>query len=130
MNPIPAGLFIYNSLKSIDKVFVSILSATDVYAIPFSTFRSVQKENVELMIWDAIGAFDTNPKLQKIYQSQIKKADEKVYLWNNDKKIDKDFILEQDLCIFGMDGWNKLINTSLPWLEALPSTLILKDKTI
>lgn len=130
MNPIPAGLFIYNDLKSVDNVFISILSTADVQAFPFLTFRFAQKENVELMIWDAIGAFETNPKLQKINQSYIKKAEEKVYLWNNDKKIDKDFILEQDLCIFGMDGWNKLINTSLPWIEALPSTLILKDKTI
>lgn len=129
MNPITTGLFIYNNLKSVDKVFVSILSATDIQAFPLATIRFAQKENVELMVWDAIGAIETNPKMQKLYQSYIKKAEDRVNLWDNDKKIDKDFIMEQDLCIFGMEGWNRLISTSLPWIEALPSTLIVKAKT-
>ncbi|MDD4777154.1 MAG: hypothetical protein PHV53_02580 [Fermentimonas sp.] len=129
LNPISTGLFIYNNLKRIEKIFVPILSTNDIHAIPFTTIRFAQKENVELMVWDAIGAIESNPKMQKLYQSYVKKADERMYLWDDNKKIDKDFIMKQDLCIIGIDGWNKLICTSLPWIEALPSTLIVKEKT-
>lgn len=130
MNPITTGLFIYNNLRRIEKIFVPILSATDIQVIPFATIRFAQKDNVELMIWDAIGAMESNQKMQKLYQYYVKKVDEKVYLWDDDKKIEEDFIKKQDLCIMGIDGWNRLISTSLPWIDVLPSTLIIKDKTI
>ena len=129
VNPISTGLFIYNNLKRIEKIFVPILSTNDIHAIPFTTIRFAQKENVEMMVWDAIGAIESNPKMQKLYQTYVKKAEERMYLWDDNKKIDKDFIMTQDLCIIGIDGWNKLIGTSLPWIEVLPSTLIIKDKT-
>ena len=82
------------------------------------------------MIWDAIGAIELNPKMQKLQQSFVKKIDEKINIWNNDEKIDTDFIIKQDLCIFGLDGWNKLISTPLSWINQLPSTLIIKDNII
>ena len=82
------------------------------------------------MIWDAIGSMENNLKLQKLYNSCQKLTEDKVSLWDNDKKIDIDFIKKQDLCIFGFDGWNKLVKTNLPWIESLPSTLIIKIKSI
>ncbi|MFA6642837.1 MAG: hypothetical protein WCS61_00325 [Bacteroidales bacterium] len=129
LNSISIGLFIYNNLKRIENIFVPILSTTDIQAIPYTTMRFVQKENVDIMVWDAIGAIESNPKMQKIYQTYVKKADDRMYLWDVNKKIDNNFIINQDLCIFGIDGWYKLIATSLPWIEFLPSTLIIKEKT-
>lgn len=129
MNPITTGLFINKSLSKIEKVFLPILCANDVKAIPFATIRFSQKENIELMIWDAIGAIESNPKLHKFYTSQLKKPDDVVLIWDNDKKIEKEFIMEQDICIIGLSGWNRLISTTLPWIDFLPSTLIIKEKT-
>lgn len=129
MNPITTGLFINKGLSSIEKVFVPILSASDTKTIPFATIRFSQKDDVELMIWDAIGAIESNPKMQKLYMSYLKKTDDKVYIWDDNKKIEKEYIMQQNLCIIGMEGWNRLISTTLPWIDVLPSTLIIKDKT-
>jgi hypothetical protein len=67
--------------------------------------------------------------MQKLYQYIVKKTDGRVHLWNDDRKIEEDFIRGQDLVIIGVEGWVKLINAPLPWKEVLPSTLIIKDIT-
>lgn len=130
VNTINTGLFICNDLKHIKKIFAPILCMTDIQMVSLTTIRLAQKDNIELMIWDAIGAIELNPKMQKLQQSFVKKIDEKINIWNNDEKIDTDFIIKQDLCIFGLDGWNKLISTPLSWINQLPSTLIIKDNII
>ena len=35
-------------------------------------------------------------------------------LWDDDRKIERDFIQQQDLVIMGIDGWGKLLATALP----------------
>ena len=60
----------------------------------------------------------------------VKKTDGRVMLWDDDLKIEQDFIQQQDLVIMGIDGWGKLLATALPWTDSLPSTLIIKDNTL
>lgn len=130
MNSVTTCLFINNNLQYLNNFFISILSSSDVQILPTAITRLMRKENTEYMIWDAIGSMENNLKLQKFYNSFQKLTEDKVSLWDNDKKIDIDFIKKQDLCIFGFDGWNKLVKTNLPWIESLPSTLIIKIKSI
>ena len=54
--------------------------------------------------------------------------DEKVMLWDNSKKIDYEFIKQQDLVIIGFEGWAKLISSAITWSHSLPSTLIIRKK--
>jgi hypothetical protein len=130
MNPITTCLFINNNLRELSRFFIPILGSTDIKVLPSAVTRFARKEKAEFMFWDAIGAIEHEPKLQKFYNSCQKLTEDKVYLWNSDKKIEVDFILLQDLCIMGVEGWNKLVRTNLPWIENLPSTLIIKSKTI
>lgn len=127
-NSVPTGIFIDNGLTAIKTIFIPILSKADVHIFTF-VYHTAMKEQVRIMIWDAIGIIASEPKMQKLYQFIVKKADGKVQLWNDDKKIEEDFIRRQDLVIIGEDGWIKLINAPLPWKEVLPSTLIIKDIT-
>lgn len=129
-NPVATGLFMNRGLETAAKIFVPILSAADVQILPYIHFRFAQKEGIELMIWDAIGAIESDPRIQKLYQMIVKKTDGKVMLWDDDRKIERDFIQEQDLVIMGIDGWGKLLAAALPWTDALPSTLIIKDHTL
>ena len=46
------------------------------------------------------------------------------------RKIDRAFIQGQDLVIMGSSGCAKLLNAGLPWIDALPSVLILKDNIL
>lgn len=127
INPVATALFINRDLKKMKNIFIPILSLSDLQVLPLIYIRLSRKENVKLMIWDAIGAIKNYQKIYKIYQS-LKKSDERVELWDINKKIDTEFIKQQDLFIIGLDGWRKLLNTSLEWISDLPSVLIFKDK--
>ncbi|MBK5195707.1 MAG: hypothetical protein JJE08_06705 [Proteiniphilum sp.] len=127
-NSVPTGIFIDNGLTEGNNIFVPILSKADVHIFTF-VHHTAQKENVKIMIWDAIGIIASEPKMQKLYQFIVKKTDGRVQLWNDDRKIEEEFIRKQDLVIIGVEGWVKLINAPLQWKESLPSTLIIKDIT-
>ncbi len=129
LNPITTCLFINNNLRALNKFFVPILGASDTKVLPSAIARFARKENAEFMFWDAIGAIEQNQKLQKFYNSCQKLTEDKVYSWDTNKKIEVDFVHLQDICIMGVEGWNKLIRTNLPWIEYLPSTLVIKSKT-
>lgn len=127
-NTATTALFIDNGVTEFRKLFVPILQKNDIYVFSY-LYRIAQQDNMKIMVWDAIGIFQSTPQMQKIFQLIVKKTDGRIYLWNNDKKIECDFIKEQDLVITGIDGWSKLICTPLPWIDCLPSTLIIKEKT-
>lgn len=127
INPVATGLFINRGLKEMKNIFIPILSLSDLQVLPLIYVRLSRKENVRLMIWDAIGAIQNFQKIQKLYQS-FKKADERVELWDINKKIDSEFIKQQDLILIGLEGWRKLLTTPLDWVSLLPSVLIFKDK--
>lgn len=125
---ISTGLFIDNGVTEFRKVFIPILHKTDMHIFTY-LYRIAQRENIKIMIWDAIGIIQSEPKIQKFFQFILKKTEGHIYLWDNDKKIGCDFIKEQDLIISGTEGWSKLISTPLQWTDFLPSTLIIKEQT-
>ena len=128
MNTVTTCLFLNNNLRGLNRFFVPILGSSDVKVLPTAITRFARKENAEFMIWDAIGAIEHDQKLQKFYNTCQKLTEDKAYLWDTDKKIETDFVLIQDLCIMGVEGWNKLVRTNLQWIDNLPSTLIIKSK--
>lgn len=129
MNPVATYLFINNNIKELNRFFVPILCATDVNLLSNTITRLARKEGAEIMIWDAIGVIEKDQKVQKIYNNLQRINETKVSLWDIDKKIETGFILQQDICVLSVEGWNKLLRTNLPWIEKLPTTLIIKTKT-
>ncbi len=118
------AVFIDNGFNGSRKVFIPILDKEDTYIFPY-VYQLSLKPEVSIMIWDAIGILQ-NSSIQKMYQYIVKKSDGRVALWNNNKKIEYEFIRNQDLMIIGIQGWDKLISSALPWTTTLPSTLIIK----
>ncbi|HBG40317.1 MAG TPA: hypothetical protein DDZ96_03020 [Porphyromonadaceae bacterium] len=118
------AVFIDNGFNGSRKVFIPVLDKEDTYIFPY-VYQLSLKPEVSIMIWDAIGILQ-NSSIQKMYQYIVKKSDGRVALWNNNKKIEYEFIRNQDLMIIGIQGWDKLISSALPWTTTLPSTLIIK----
>lgn len=122
------GIFIDHNLESIDQIFIPILDKTDIHIFDYIK-RLAEKTIAKITLWDAIGIIDSIPELRKVFQTMQKNADERVALWDNSKKIDYDFIKEQDLVIIGFEGWTKLISSAITWSHSLPSTLIIRKQT-
>ncbi len=129
-NPVASGLLLDKGLGSLSKIFVPILCPADIQVLPYVLFRFTEKEPIEVMVWDAIGILATDPKIQKLYQQIGKKIEGKMMQWDGNQKIDRAFIKRQDLVIMGANGWIKLLTAGLPWIDALPSVLILKDNIL
>lgn len=128
-NPRTTGILSDKGMRDIERVFVPILDPDDVHVFTY-IYLVAQKENVKVMIWDAMGLVETHPSVKKLYQFINRKTDGKVYVWDNEKKIDISFIHQQDLVIMGINGWEKLIDSAISWTTSLPSTLIIKEKTV
>lgn len=126
-NTMDTGIFVDKGFTKIDRIFFPVLDKNDVSALHLLN-RFSKNENTKIMVWDAIGILSNGlaPDSQRFFQIIQKKSDNRISLWDTNKKIDSQFIEQQDLILIGYDGWNKLIATSLPWLETLPSTLIIK----
>ncbi len=127
-NTVDTGIFMENNFTIVDKIFTPLLHKDDISVFPY-LFQIAQLPNVQVTVWDAIGIIATDPKVQKVYQYINKKTDNSVLLWNNEKKIDHNFIEQQNLVIIGITGWNKLITSAISWNNFLPSTLIIQDET-
>lgn len=123
------GIFIDHNLETINKIFIPILDKNDVHIFDYIK-RLADKTIAKITLWDAIGVIDATPELKKLFQVVQKNSDERVSLWDNSKKIDYDFIIEQDLVIIGFEGWSKLINSAITWSHSLSSTLIIRKKPL
>ena len=121
------GIFIDHDLNSIDDIFIPILDKTDIHIFDYIK-RLAEKTTAQITIWDAIGIIESIPELKKMFQTLQKNSDNSVSLWDNSKKIEYDFIKQQDLVIVGFDGWVKLISSAITWSHSLPSTLIIRKK--
>ncbi len=125
-NPVSTGIFVESNFRSPGQIFTPLLHKDDVSIFPY-LFQMAKLPYVKATVWDAIGIIDSDQKVQKIFQYIKKKTDDRVALWDNNKKIDAEFIQKQDLIMIGITGWERLIGSAIPWLNSLPSTLIIKD---
>lgn len=123
------GIFIDHNLDIIDEIFIPILDKSDIHIFDYIK-RLAEKTSAKITIWDAIGIIESMPEISKVFQNMQKNSDERVSLWDNSKKIEYDFIKQQDLIIIGFDGWVKLISSAITWSHSLQSTLIIRKKLI
>lgn len=125
-NKLSTGIFVENNYLDANQLFVPILYKEDAYSFPYF-YQIAKNPDVTVTVWDAIGLMESDQKFQKLFQFIAKKTDGRVKLWDNNKKIELNFIQQQDLMIIGFNGWEKLIGSPLSWTHCLPSVLIIKD---
>lgn len=121
------GIFIDHNLETIDQIFIPILDKTDIHIFDYIK-RLAEKTDAKITVWDAIGVIDSIQGLKKVFHVMQKNSNDSVSLWDNSKKIEYEFIKQQDLVIVGFDGWTKLISSAITWSHSLPSTLIIRKK--
>ncbi len=121
------GIFIDHGLDTIENVFIPILDKIDIHIFDYIK-RFAEKTTAKITLWDAIGVIDTVPDLKKAFHVMQKNAGGRVCMWDNSKKIDYDYIKQQDLVVIGFEGWTKLISSAITWSHSLRSTLIIRKK--
>lgn len=121
---LPLGIFIDKDFKKVDNVFLPIFSISDSSLI-FYAKKLIYNSNARVIVLDASGVINQNPELKETMQLIEKEIPGKILL-QQDRLIEKDFLLQQDMMLISLDSWEKAVETQSVWLSNVPSVLIVK----
>nr|WP_294775074.1 cation:proton antiporter [uncultured Flavobacterium sp.] len=120
----PLGILIDKDLQQVSKVFLGIYSVGDVFLIDYAQ-RLMQNNNAQVTILDNNDHTKNNFLIQNSLEALEQKHGDKFDVMQP-KQINKPFLSEQDLVIFSLETWKKLVDDEVSWLQDIPSVLIIK----
>ena len=120
----PLGIFIDKDLHEVQKVFVGLYSIGDVFLIDYAQ-KLIHNNNAIVTILDNNGHTKNNFTIQNSLVALEEKHPNNFEVFQPNQ-INKPFLLEQDLVIFSLETWKKLIEDEVSWLTDVPSVLIIK----
>jgi nucleotide-binding universal stress UspA family protein len=121
---VPVGIVIDKDLEKVENVFVPIFSIQDSFLLVYAQ-KLIHHNNARVIILDAIGIIRQHPELKESIRSIEQVAPNHIALYQ-DKKLEREFMLKQDLMIISHDSWRKAVETHSIWLTHTPSVLIMK----
>jgi len=96
-----------------------------VFLIQFAQ-KLINNSDSQITILDVADQIKNNSEIKEKLRSIEQKVPNHINVLNG-KKIDKEFLNEQNLMIISIDSWKKLVDSKSLWLSSIPSTLIIKD---
>ena len=121
---VPVGILVDKEFKSTDRVFVTVFDPADAFLIDFAQ-RLISNAGSQVTVLDADGSIKNSPQMKETIRSIEHNVPNHIKLMNK-RKIEKEFLEEQDLMIISVDSWKKLVESRSPWLNDTPSLLIVK----
>ena len=120
----PLGILIDKDLQKVDKVLVSVFSIGDVFLIDYAQ-KLIYNNNSQVAILDNLSQKKNNFIVENaLVAIEEKHANNISFL--NLEAMNKPLLLQQDLMIFSLETWKKLVDEEVPWLTDIPSVLIIK----
>lgn len=120
----PVGIYVNKNFHKADHVFIPIFSLSDSFLLIYAQ-KLIHNNESRVSIFDVTGAIKVNPELKEAIRSIEHASPQHIALYN-DRKIEKDFLSNQDLMLISMDSWQKAIESQSVWLANTPSALIIK----
>ena len=120
----PLGILIDKDLKEINKIFVGIFSVGDVFLIDYAQ-KLIYNNDSHVTVLDNNGHTKNNFIVENALTVLEQNHPENIVVFNADK-LNKPFLKQQDLIIFSLETWKKLVDDEVAWLTDIPSVLIVK----
>jgi Kef-type K+ transport system membrane component KefB len=120
----PLGILIDKDLQKIKNVFVGIYSIGDVFLIDYAQ-KLIYNNDSQVTILDNNGHTKNNFIIRNSLLALEENYPDNFDVFQPDK-LNKPFLLQQDLAIFSLETWKKLVNEEVSWLTDIPSVLIVK----
>ncbi len=120
----PLGILIDKELHEIDKVFVGIYSVGDVFLIDYAQ-KLIYNNDSRVTILDSNGHTKNNFIVENALAALEQNHQDNIEVLHPDQ-LNKPFLLQQDLIIFSLETWKKLVDDEVSWLTDIPSVLIIK----
>ncbi|WP_333694077.1 cation:proton antiporter [Flavobacterium sp.] len=120
---VPVGILVDKEFTKADIVFVPIFDKSDAFLIQFAQKLILNNES-QVTILDSKGLIKNNPEIKEMIRSIEQKAPNHICVLN-EQKIEKEFLIKQDLMLISLNSWKKLVESRGVWLSNTPSTLII-----
>jgi len=117
---IPVGVLVDKQLSEVKRIFLPLFKASDIFLLEFVK-KIIQTPGIQISMLDAMTDDPAKDRLRELGETAHGAIN-----FLNEKKIEKDFLLQQDLMIISLDSWKKLLTTQSVWLNNIPSALIIK----
>lgn len=120
----PVGILVDKEFSSTDRVFLTIFDPADDFLIGFAQ-KLISNAGSQVTILDAEGMVKNNAEIKESIRAIEHNVPNHIKLLS-ERKLEKDFLQEQDLMIISVDSWKKLVESRSTWLNHTPSLLIIK----
>lgn len=120
----PLGVLIDKDIHSIKKVFVGIFSVGDVFLIDYAQ-KLIFNNDSHVTLLDNNEHTKNNFIVENALSAVQQNYQDNIEVIHPDQ-LNKPFLLQQDLIIFSLETWKKLVEDEISWLTDIPSVLIIK----
>lgn len=120
----PVGILVDKEFKNADRVFVTIFDPSDAFLIEYAQ-KLISNSGSQVTVLDADGSIKNSSEIRESIRSIEHNVPNHIKLLTQ-RKLEKEFLQEQDLMVISVDSWKKLVESRSPWLNHTPSLLILK----
>jgi hypothetical protein len=121
---IPVGIVIDKDLEKVENIFLPIFSIHDSFLLVYAQ-KLIHHSDARIIILDAAGIIKQHPEIKESIRSIEQVAPNHIAL-HTERKLEKEFMQQQDLMIISHDSWRKAVETQSIWLTNTPSVLIIK----
>jgi len=122
---VPVGILVEKNLNKIENIFIPIFSLSDSFLLVFAQ-KLIHHSDARVIILDASGVIRQNPELKETISAIEQIAPNHIALYY-DKKIEKNFLEQQDLMLISLDSWKKAVESHSLWLSHSPSVLMIRS---
>jgi Kef-type K+ transport system membrane component KefB len=122
---VPVGIVIDKNLEELKTVFVPIFSIHDSFLLVYAQ-KLIHHAEARVIVLDTMGVINTHPELKESIRMIEQAAPNHISLESH-RKLNKDFMSQQDLMLISHDSWKKAVETQSIWLTHTPSVLIMKS---
>ncbi|MDO9634532.1 MAG: cation:proton antiporter [Paludibacter sp.] len=124
---ISVGILIDKGLRNVNLIIVPILSEKDLTILKY-TQKLIKNSKAQITFVDLSGFLENNIHLKESIKHIEQIAPNHVY-YIKVSAIPLELLSKQNLMIISDTSWKKAVEQKYEWLEYIPSTLIISDKT-
>lgn len=121
---VPVGIFVDKNTGSWDQVMALFYSEKDFFLIEYLQ-RLIKNSEAQITVTDPSGLIGKHTEIKETIRAIEQEAPNHITL-NKEKTIDEPFLQQFQLMVISTDGWKKLVDSRIGWLNQTPSILILK----
>jgi Kef-type K+ transport system membrane component KefB len=121
---VPVGIFIDKNTGNWEQIIAPFFSENDGFLIEYIQ-RLIKNSEAQVTVTDPLGLIKNQPVIKEAIRAIEQEAPNHITL-NSESIVDEQFFRQFQLIVISADGWKKLVDSRSPWLNQMPSILIIK----